>query len=93
MIILFPILALVAGLVVWRTTPAATAGEGWHWFAAWSVAGLVFTFNLLAGFSIGLFILPLAAALLIWSRGLLPARSKPLALSRASARCFYSSAS
>lgn len=66
MIVLFPILVLVAALVVWRTTPLSTAGEGWRWFAGWSAAGAVFTFSFLAGFSIGLFILPLAAALLIW---------------------------
>jgi len=66
MIILFPALVLVAALVVWRARPLSTGGEGWRWFAGWSMAGAVFTFSFLTGFSIGLFILPLAAALLIW---------------------------
>ena len=67
MILLFLALALVAALLVWRRRPAApsTAGKGWRWFAGWSVAGALFTFSVLTGFSIGLFIMPVAAVLLI----------------------------
>ena len=38
----------------------------WRWFAAWSVAGASVTFSFLTGLSIGLFVLPLAAVLLLW---------------------------
>ncbi len=68
MIVLFPALVLVAAFLVWRgrSAPVSAAGEGWRWFAGWSAAGAALTFSFLTGFSIGLFILPLAAVLLIW---------------------------
>lgn len=42
--------------MVRRTT--GRRGAGWWGFAAWSTAGAVFTFSLLTGLSIGLFLLP-----------------------------------
>ncbi len=68
MIVLFPALVLVAALLVWRgrSAPVSPAAEGWRWFVGWAVAGAVLAFGFLTGFSIGLFILPLAAVLLIW---------------------------
>ena len=40
-------------------------GRGWLWFAAWLLTGVLFTFSLVTGFSIGLFFLPLVAAALL----------------------------
>jgi hypothetical protein len=44
------------------------------WFGAWLLSGFLITFSFLTGLSIGLFILPAAAALLLW----LPPRSPHL---------------
>ena len=65
MILLYPLVAFGAGaIVVWRR--GQRDGRGWPWFAAWLAAGGVFAFSFLAGLSIGLLILPLAAALLLY---------------------------
>jgi hypothetical protein len=64
-IALYPAVLIVVGLLLARRHDEP--GErGWRWFAAWSVAGALFTFSFLAGFSIGLFFLPLAAAALFF---------------------------
>ena len=65
MIILYPLLVIAAGAIIWRER-AEARNRGWPWFAVWSFTGATFTFSLLSGLSIGLSILPVAAALLIW---------------------------
>jgi hypothetical protein len=42
------------------------AVEDWRWFAAWGGAGFLLTFSFLTGFSIGLFVLPVAAGALFF---------------------------
>jgi hypothetical protein len=64
MIILFPIV-LVAAFVIARRR-ASTSRGGPRWFAAWAAAGALMTFSLLAGFSIGIYVLPLAAVVTLW---------------------------
>jgi hypothetical protein len=66
MILVFP-LALAAALVVlWRSRgQPQREGEGCRWFWAWSLVGAALCFSFLTGFSIGLFLLPLAL-LLLW---------------------------
>ena len=64
MILLFPIV-LVAAFVIARRRASTTRG-GPRWFAAWAAAGALMTFSLLAGFSIGLYVLPLAAVVTLW---------------------------
>lgn len=68
MIVLFPLLLLVAIVIAVRTTEPGVGPPGthWPWFAAWSAAGAALTFSFLAGLSIGLFVLPVAAVLLVW---------------------------
>jgi hypothetical protein len=67
MIVLYPAVLLSAAFVVLqRRRMPSVGGAGWGWFAGWCVAGATFTFSFLTGFSIGLFVLPLAAVLLIW---------------------------
>jgi hypothetical protein len=70
-ILLYPIL-LAAAAIVMRRTKRARRGPAW--FGLWTAAGVVFTFSLLTGFSIGLFVLPLAAALLLWVASRAPGR-------------------
>jgi hypothetical protein len=41
-------------------------GRGFTWLLLWIVAGFLTSFSLISGLSIGLFILPLAGAVLIW---------------------------
>lgn len=66
MILLWPLVAVAAGIAGWRRRSQA-AGRGFRWFMAWTLAGAMMSFSLLAGFSIGLFVLPLAAAVMLWT--------------------------
>jgi hypothetical protein len=69
MIIVFPILFVAATFLALRRAEgrrSASDGARWRWFAAWSVAGAAMSFSFMTGLSIGLFVLPLAAALLLW---------------------------
>jgi len=61
-IAIYPLLLIWAAVRIRRTKGRRSAG--WQGFATWCVAGAVFTFSLLTGFSIGLFLLPLVAAAL-----------------------------
>jgi hypothetical protein len=69
MILVWPILLVVAALIVRNARQSAPmeSGRGWRWFGAWTLAGALMTFSFLTGFSIGLFVLPAAAAALLWS--------------------------
>jgi hypothetical protein len=64
-ILAWPLLVLVAAGLAWRRH-GRPGGRGWWWFLAWCLAGLLMTFSFVTGFSIGLFLLPFAAAALIW---------------------------
>jgi Zn-dependent protease with chaperone function len=77
MVILFLIVLIAAAVLVWRKRPGSgrEAEAGWRWFAAWAVAGAAMTFSFLAGFSIGLFVLPVAAALTLWVARAAPRRA------------------
>ena len=63
MIVLYPILLACAIAIVLIRTRAG--GRGWLGFAAWTGAGAFLTFSFLTGLSIGLLLLPLAAAALL----------------------------
>jgi hypothetical protein len=63
-ILLYPVLLIGAAVVVLQRKDHA-GGRGWSWFIAWLLTGVFFTFSLVAGFSIGLFFLPLVAAALL----------------------------
>ena len=64
MVLLYPVLLLGAAVVALRRKDHA-GGRGWLWFGAWLLTGALFTFSLAAGFSIGLFFLPLVAVVLL----------------------------
>jgi hypothetical protein len=61
-ILIYPLLLIGAAVLIRRTERRRRAG--WSGFAAWAAAGAVFTFSLLTGLSIGLFLLPLVVALI-----------------------------
>ena len=65
MILAWPLLVAAAAVLAWRHRGVA-GGRGGQWFSAWLLAGFLMSFSLVTGFSIGLFVLPLAAAALIW---------------------------
>jgi hypothetical protein len=64
-ILAWPLLVIVAAALAWRRH-GELGGRGWWWFLAWSLAGFLMTFSFATGFSIGLFVLPVAAVALIW---------------------------
>jgi len=59
---IYPLLLIWAAVLIRRTKKRRRAG--WSGFAAWCLAGALFSFSLLTGFSIGLFLLPLVIAAL-----------------------------
>jgi hypothetical protein len=64
-ILAWPLLVVVAAGLAW-TRRGMAGGRGALWFALWLLAGLLMSFSLVTGLSIGLFVLPFAAATLIW---------------------------
>jgi hypothetical protein len=66
MILVWPLLLLIAAILAWNGR-GKPGGQGGRWFLVWSLAGLLMSFSLITGFSIGLLILPVAAATLIWA--------------------------
>ncbi len=66
MIVLYPLVILGAVALVLRRRGEVVGGRGWSWFGAWCAAGMLFTFSFASGFSIGLFVLPLAAGALLY---------------------------
>ncbi len=65
MILVYPLLLLVAFVLVRRGR--GSGSDGWDGFAAWAAAGAAFTFSLLTGLSIGLFLLPIAVLAIVWA--------------------------
>jgi hypothetical protein len=64
-VLLYPLVLVAALVVLWRRRDRK-AGFGWRWFGAWGIAGFLFTFSFLTGFSIGLLVLPFAAGALFF---------------------------
>lgn len=60
MIVLIAVLAVAVVLIVRRRDDPR--GRGWPWFGAWLASGALFSFGVVAGLSIGVFVLPFAAA-------------------------------
>lgn len=69
-ILIYPLLVVVAVLMIWRTKPRSSAR--WLGFMVWGVAGALFTFSLLTGLSIGFFLLPFVVVALYWAIRLAP---------------------
>jgi hypothetical protein len=64
-IVFYPALLVMVGAILFGAPRPAGADRGSGWFMAWTGAGSLFMFSFLSGFSIGLFLLPAAAALLL----------------------------
>jgi hypothetical protein len=64
MIFIFPVLLIAAVLVALRRADRGSNATHPRWFLAWTLAGAGLTFSFLTGLSIGLFVLPFAAAIL-----------------------------
>jgi hypothetical protein len=72
MIVLYPIVLAGALYLAWKSAQRGLGARGWMWFGAWLVAGALFTFSLLTGFSIGLYVFPAAAFAMFWLAGHAP---------------------
>jgi drug/metabolite transporter (DMT)-like permease len=65
MVLVFPVALAIAVAILWRSRrEPGSQGTGCRWFWAWSLVGAALSFSFLTGFSIGLFVLPLALLLL-----------------------------
>jgi multisubunit Na+/H+ antiporter MnhB subunit len=65
-ILLYPLLLVGAAMVMHRARSAGVGHRGWPWAALWALAGALFMFSLLTGFSIGLFLLPVVTVAVFW---------------------------
>ena len=66
MIVLYPIVLVGAAYLMTKSAKRGLGSRGRMWFGAWVVAGALFTFSLLTGLSIGLFLLPASAFAVFW---------------------------
>jgi hypothetical protein len=65
LILAWPLLVAIAAALMWRHRHDV-GGRGPRWTLVWIAGGFLMSFSLITGFTIGLFVLPLAAAVLIW---------------------------
>jgi hypothetical protein len=65
-VVLFPIVLGAAFYLLAKSRQRGLGQQGRRWFCAWVGAGALFTFSLLAGLSIGLFLLPVATFAMFW---------------------------
>jgi hypothetical protein len=63
-ILLYPLLLI--GALVTAVRQKREGGRGWRWFGVWCAAGALFTFSLVTGLSIGLFLFPAVAVALLF---------------------------
>ena len=66
MTVLWPLMLIGAAVLVRKSRQRALGRRGWPWFAAWAFGGALFMFSLLTGPSIGVFLLPAAAFVVLW---------------------------
>jgi hypothetical protein len=65
LILAWPLLIAFAAALM-RRHRADPGGRGLRWALVWIAGGFLTSFSLITGFTIGLFVLPFAAAVLIW---------------------------
>jgi uncharacterized membrane protein YccC len=65
-ILFYPTLLLLVGMILLGEPRRSRTDRGSGWFMAWAVAGGLFMLSFMSGFSIGLLLLPAAAALLLF---------------------------
>jgi hypothetical protein len=74
MILLWPLLLVGAGLIMAKARAGGARLRGWEFLVIWGLAGALFMFSFLAGFSIGLFLFPVAALATLWLAANAPGR-------------------
>ncbi|MEK6274067.1 MAG: hypothetical protein AABM30_01865 [Actinomycetota bacterium] len=74
MILLYPLLLVGAAVVMHRAHKAGVGHGGWPWSVAWGLAGALFMFSLLTGFSIGLVLFPVVTVAVFWLSANAPGR-------------------
>lgn len=62
MVVVVTFLLIVAAIVLSNRHDAPERAGGWRWFWAWTGVGALFTFTWFTGLSVGVFLLPVAAA-------------------------------
>jgi hypothetical protein len=65
MLLVYPLAIVAAAVLAWQRRGRA-GGRGPQWFLAWTAAGFLLAFSAVTGLSIGIFIAPFAAAVLLW---------------------------
>jgi hypothetical protein len=66
MIVLWLLVLGAALYLMGKRRQQGPGARGSVWFIAWGMTGAVFTFSLLTGFSIGVFLFPVAAFATFW---------------------------
>jgi hypothetical protein len=75
MVLLWPLLLVGAGVIAWKARAARPPRFGGPWlYVAWGLAGVLFMFSLVTGFSIGLAVFPLAVLAVFWLAANAPGR-------------------
>jgi hypothetical protein len=74
-VVVLYLLVLVGAAVVMTSALKRGGGHrGWPWLLAWGLAGALFMFSLLTGFSIGLFLFPVVTVAVFWLAANAPGR-------------------
>ena len=66
MLILWLLVLAGAAVILVKSRQRGLGRRGWPWFAGWTLAGALFVFTALTGFSIGLFLFPVGAFAVFW---------------------------
>jgi hypothetical protein len=75
MILLWPLLLIGAGVIAWKARAVQGPRLSGPWlYPAWGIAGGLFMFSLVTGFSIGLVVFPAAVLAVFWLAANAPGR-------------------
>ena len=66
MLLLWPLVLVGAAFLLPKSRQRGLGRRGWSWFALWTLAGALFVFSFLTGFSIGVVLFPVAAFAVFW---------------------------
>jgi hypothetical protein len=65
MLILYPLIIVAAAVLAWQRR-GLQGGRGPAWYLTWAIAGFLVSLSIVTGLSIGLFVAPIAAVVLLW---------------------------
>jgi len=66
MAVLYPLVLVGAGYVLFKSRKRGLGVRGLFWSVAWAVAGAAFMFSFVTGLSIGLYLFPAATFGIFW---------------------------